>query len=278
MNHRRALATIVSTVLLLSACAPTRLFYYPDRKLYLDPEKLGWDYEMMQFQSDNGKKLLGLLFKTKQQPKGIVVHFHGNFANVSNHFIASHFLVDYGFDVLIFDYEGYGDSEGKPSPKKTIQDGLGAIKFAESLNRNPKGGVFIFGQSLGGAVAIPVMALRPEVKAAVIESSFPSYRTIARDVLKRSWITWVLYPIYPFFLPIKYDPVRYLDKIPPRPIFFIHGDKDNVVPDKMSKILFEKAKEPKQIWIVPGAVHIGARNKAGKEYEQRVADFFTNTK
>ncbi len=267
--------TILIAFLFLTACAPTRLFYHPNKNLYVDPQKLNMDYEMMRFDSANGKKLMGLYFKTAQKPKGLVIHFHGNYGNVSNHFLGSHFLVDYGFDVLTFDYEGFGDSEGKSNPKRTIEDGLGAVAFAKTLNRNPEGGIVVFGQSLGGAVAIPVMAQSPEVKAAVIESSFPSYRTIARDVCKRSMITWILYPIYPFLLPNRYDPVRYLDKISPRPIFFIHGDRDGIIPVKMSKILYEKAHEPKSIWIVEGGDHIGGRRKEGDKYEARVADFFT---
>lgn len=267
--------TFLALVLFPSACSPSRLFYHPNNVLYLDPHKLNYDYEMMQFTSLNGKKLFGLLFRTKQDPKGIVVHLHGNYGNVSNHFLGSYYLVNYGFDVLIIDYEGFGGSEGTPNPKRTIEDGRGAVRFAETLNRNPKGGVVLLGQSLGGAVAIPVMAEEPEVKAAVIEASFPSYRAIARDVTKRSAWTWLAYPIYPFLLPTKYDPIRYLDKIPPRPIFFIHGTTDRVIPMKMTQILFAKAKEPKSVWYIEGADHIEGRRKLGEVYEKRVADFFT---
>ncbi len=272
----QALRITLLGLLLFSGCAPTRFFYHPNKILYVDPEKLNYDYEMMQFPSLNGAKLFGLLFRTKQEPKGIVVHLHGNFGNVSNHFLGSYYLVNYGFDVLVVDYEGFGDSEGKSNPKRTIEDGRGAVRFAETLNRNPKGGVVLLGQSLGGAVAIPVMAKEPFVKAAVIESSFPSYRTIARDVCKRSAWTWLAYPIYPFLLPTKYDPVRYLDKIPPRPLFFIHGTADNIVPSKMTKILYEKAREPKKVWYVEGAGHIEGRRKLGGAFEKQVADFLSD--
>jgi len=250
--------------------------YYPNNVLYVDPATLNLDYEMMEFKSLNQKKLFGLLFKTKEAPKGIVVHCHGNFGNVSNHFMGASYLVKYGFDVLAFDYQGYGGSEGKPTPKRTIEDGIAAVHFAETLNRNPNGGVVLLGQSLGGAVAIPVMAQLPQVKAAMIEASFPSYRTMARDILSRSVLTWILYPIYPFLLPNKYDPVRYLDQIAPRPLFFIHGTKDRTVPVKMSEILFARAHEPKTLWLIEGADHIEGRRKEGAIYEKRVADFFTS--
>src|SRR6185295_5707440 len=96
--------------------------------------------------SGNGKKLFALYFPTDQPPKGIVLHFHGNFGNVSNHFIGSSFLVYHAFDVLVFDYEGYVGSEGHPSPARTVQDGVAALRYAATLNRNPKGGVVVLAQ------------------------------------------------------------------------------------------------------------------------------------
>jgi fermentation-respiration switch protein FrsA (DUF1100 family) len=268
--------TLLSLILLLNGCAPTRLFYHPNKVLYLDPAKLSYTYDMMRFPSLNGKKLFGLLFRTQQDPKGIVVHLHGNYGNVSNHFLGTYYLVNHGFDVLVIDYEGFGDSEGRPTPKRTIEDGRGAVRFAKTLNRNPSGGIVLVGQSLGGAVAIPVMAQEPDVKAAVIESAFTSYRSIARDVTKRSVITWLAYPIYPWMLPTAYDPVKFVAKISPRPLLFIHGTADRVVPAWMSQELFDRAQEPKSIWLLNGVGHIEGRHKEGEVYEKRVADFLTN--
>jgi len=260
----------------LTGCSPYRFFYHPNKKLYLDPQKLNLSYEMMEYPSLNGKKLFALLFKTSLEPKGIVVHFHGNFGNVSNHFTQSYFLVNYGFDVLVFDYQGYGGSQGKPNPRKTVDDGISSIRFAQQLNRKKENGVFLLGQSIGGAAALVAMAKEPLAKAAVIEASFPSYRMMARDVLKRSILVWPLYPFYPWFVTKKYDPIRYLDQIAGRPLFFVHGTKDSVIPLKMSQILFEKAKGPKFLWIIEGAGHIGGRYKERDVYEQNIVNFFEN--
>lgn len=270
----RPILSIILACTLFWGCSPYRFFYYPNDKLYANPDHFKMNYEMHEFKSLNGKKLFGLLFQTELEPKGIVVHFHGNYGNVSNHFLASHFLVDYGFDVFIFDYQGYGSSEGKPNPKKTIEDGIASVRFAAQKDRSGNG-VFVLGQSLGGAIAIVTTAKEPLVKAAVIEASFPRYRAMARDVIKRSALLWILYPIYPFFLGKKYDPDRYVGEISPRPLLFIHGTGDNVVPLKFSKKLFEKAKEPKELWIVPDASHMGVRPQEGELYERRIANFFS---
>lgn len=274
LKFRRALLA-AAAALSLSACSPHTFFYYPNNNLYVEPHHLNLSYEMVFFPSENGKKLFGLLFRTAQKPKGIVVQFHGNFGNVSNHFIGATFMLDHGFDVLVFDYEGFGGSEGRPSPARTVGDGRAALKLAAALDRNADGGVVVLAQSLGGVIAIPAIALEPFVRAAVIQSSFPNYRVIARDVLKRSWITWPLYPIYPQLLYTRYEPARWIGRLPAIPLLFIHGDRDQVIPVKMTTYLFTRAKEPKELWIVPGASHNGLRQEAGNDYDRRVADFFS---
>lgn len=260
--------------MVLTGC-PSRFYYYPNNKLYLNPADLKLEYEMIQYKSLNGKNLFALLFRTRKNPKGIIVHFHGNFGNVSNHFLGSAYLVDYGFDVLVFDYQGYGGSEGKPSPKKTVEDGIATLRFAQQLNRKPEAGVGVVGQSLGGAVALVSMADEPEVKGAVIESSFPSYRGMVRSVIRRAWVLWPLYPVYPFFAGKTYDPLRYLEKIPPRPVLYIYGTNDQVVPPAISDALYKKAPEPKELWVIDGGQHIGGQAVKGDIYKERVAAFFS---
>jgi fermentation-respiration switch protein FrsA (DUF1100 family) len=258
------------------ACSPHRLFYYPNRHLYADPAQKGMPYDLLEYPSLNGKKLYAILFKTPQTPKGTIVHFHGNFGNVSNHFMQSQFLVNHGFDVLLFDYEGYGGSEGDPGPKVMVEDGIATVRYAEAHLRPPGKGVVVFGQSIGAAVATVVTAQDPSIKGAVLEAGFNSYRSIARDVLKRSVWTWAVYPFYPLLLGRTYDPERHIAKISPRPVLLIHGDKDHVVPMWMSKRLFERAREPKELHIVKGADHLECLGKEGKAYEDMLDRFFTD--
>jgi fermentation-respiration switch protein FrsA (DUF1100 family) len=266
---------VAGAAVVLAGCSPQQFFYYPNRTLYVDPDQLGLHPELVQYPSLNGKKLTALYFKTDQKPKGTIVHFHGNFGNMSNHFPLSLFLLKQGFDVLAFDYEGYGASEGRPSPQNLVNDGIASVRYAHVHLRNPATGVAVFGQSLGGSTAIVVTAQEPLVKAAVIEAAFTGHAAMAREALGRHIFTWPLYPFAPLFMNHSLDAIRFVDRISPRPIFFIHGDHDEIVPFKMSKLLFEKAKEPKKLWIVPGANHLEPRKKAGAEYEKAVGDFFT---
>jgi uncharacterized protein len=258
----------------LTGCSPQNLFYYPNRTLYADPAALGLSYDTVQYPSLNGKMLWGVFMPAPQAPKGTVVHFHGNYGNISNHFPLSVFLVKNGFDVLIFDYQGYGASKGRPSPKNIVEDGIATIRYAQAHLRNPQTGVVVFGQSLGGAAAIVAVTKEPAVKAVVIEAAFSSYSAMAKAALRRSAWTWIFSWIAPVFLSHRYDPDDYAAAISPRPVLFIHGDKDGVVPVRMSRELYEKAGEPKRLWIIEGAGHLEHR-KMGKLYSDTVVDFFT---
>ena len=259
----------------LSGCASNSMFYFPNKFLYVDPEKTGVKFEQVKFPSRDGKALTGFYFFTSQKPIGTVIQFHGNAANVTNHFPLALFLVNHGFDVLAFDYEGYGLSEGKPTPLRTVENGLAAVDFAYGRCRSETKGVVILGQSLGAAVAAVVAAKDDRVKAVVLEAGFTSYKSIARAVIGRTILLWPLYPIYPtFFVNGKYDPVKFIGQIAPRPILFIHGEKDEIVPVEMSRILYQKAGEPKPLRIVHNAKHLACKSVAGKEYEEKVAKFF----
>jgi len=259
----------------LTGCSPQSFFYYPNRVLYSDPAKHGIAYKLVEYKSLNGKTLYGVLFQTKEKPIGIVVFFHGNYGNVSNHYSQCEFLEQHGFDVLIFDYEGYGGSEGHPTPKTTVEDGIATVHYARDHGRSALKNVAVFGQSLGGAIALLVAAKETWIKGAVIESTFTSYRAQARYVLGRHIWTWPLYPVFPLFLGSSNDPIRFVASISPRPVLLIHGDKDTIVPVSMSRKLFEAAKEPKKLWIIPGAGHLSCRFVAGKEYEREIVDFLT---
>ncbi len=268
-------AALLALSTLFSGCSPARLFFIPTNILYSDPASKGIAYESIDIPRPDGKKLKAIVFKAEGTPKGTVVHCHGNFGNVSCHYMGSHYLTKYSFDVIVFDYQGYGGSEGKPSQKGAVEDAITVFRYAQANLRPGAAGVVVLGQSLGGAVAIPAVAKEPLVKAAVIESAFYSYNSQARAVLGRSIFLWLLYPIYPPMLGRTYNPSRWVDKISPRPVLFIHGTTDKVVPVGMSKKLYKKAKEPKRLWIIEGTGHLELGRAKGKEYAETIANFFT---
>ncbi|MBK6879418.1 MAG: alpha/beta hydrolase [Elusimicrobia bacterium] len=268
-------AVAIIAVLFLSGCTAHRLFYFPDSKLYVDPDKLGLSYEVVTYPSLNGKKLVGVYFKAQGPTVGTVVHCHGNAHNVSDHFPLALFLRKGGFDILSFDYQGFGASEGLPSPEGTIEDAVASVRYAVSRLAPGARGVVFFGQSLGVAVAVGAAAREPAVKALALEGGFNSYRVITRTVLRRSWILWPISALLPPILIRKtWDPEKVVADLAPRPLLVIHGTADRVVPAVLSERLFALAREPKELWLIAGAGHLQCHRVAGAAYEEKIIGFF----
>lgn len=264
-------------LLALNACGVERIFYYPNRRLYADPDRAGLRYQLVYFPTANGNTLSGLFFPAEGESRGAVIHFHGNFANMSNHFPASYFLVRRGFDLLVFDYQGYGVSEGKPNRRNTVEDGTASVDWMLAHSTAAGRGLGIFAQSLGGAVGSVTAARDPRINAVVLEAPFTTYRAAAHHVMKQSWITWPFaWIVPPLFVRRGLDPWEAVAQIAPRPLLFIHGTADQTVPSWMSEKLFARAKEPKRLWLIEGAGHLECRRRAGSVYEKTIADFFSD--
>jgi fermentation-respiration switch protein FrsA (DUF1100 family) len=119
----------------------------------------------------------------------------------------------------------------------------------------------VFGQSLGGSIAVYNVAHSPyrqHIRALAVESAFAGYRQIAREKLADFWLTWPLqYPLS-WTVSDAYSPSDAVAGVSPIPLLVIHGDRDAIVPLHHGQRLYELAREPKQLWVVPGGGHIQA--------------------
>ena len=123
--------------------------------------------------------------------------------------------------------------------------------------------IVIFGQSLGGALAIHYAAhsaYRKNLRAVVIDSAFYDYRQIANEKLAGSAITWPLQWLPWLIIDNDYSPAASVAAVSPLPLLLIQGDQDEVVPLHHAQQLFERAGEPKERWVVPGAGHTQSLN------------------
>jgi fermentation-respiration switch protein FrsA (DUF1100 family) len=251
-------------------------FYYPDRTLYYTPEQLGLaDCEEVAFQTSDGKRLWGWFVPARGASKGTVIHFHGNAENLTTHAMAIRWLPDAGYNVLAFDYRGYGKSEGSPTRAGTIVDGLAAVDYVKTRPEYDPDRLFVYGQSLGGAVATVVAAKRPEVRAVVAEATFGDYRGIATEHLRRR----VLFKpaaqlLSAVALSDGFNPIDVVDQIAPRPLLVITGEKDTICYPQLGRELYDVAKEPKAYVEVPGAYHLEAVEAGGRELRERVIATF----
>ena len=172
--------------------------------------------------------------------------FHGNGGNVSDR-VGELALIHHrmGVNLFIFDYRGYGRSQGKPSEQGTYRDARAALKYLQGRADVDPGQIVYFGRSLGAAVAVELATVQPPL-ALVLVSPFASIRDMARQVVP-------LLPVH-VLVPRMYDSISRIRQIQ-RPLLVLHGDQDTEVPPSQGRKLFEAANQPKRFQNIQGAGH-----------------------
>ncbi|MGE3262372.1 MAG: alpha/beta hydrolase [Bacteriovoracia bacterium] len=251
-------ALLISGLLIFSLCGCSSLFYYPDRNTYVDAAKLNPAPEDIFFTAGGGEKLHGWYFRqnTGKKTRAVILFYHGNGQNISSQFSYLHWILNSPYDFFIFDYEGYGKSTGSPSPENTVRDGAAALAWLHA--REPKLPIVVFGQSLGGIIALRNMIDLKEkypIPLVIVDSTFSSYKRIARKKLAGLWFTWPFQWMPWLVLSDGYAPRGEIARIAPTPLLVIHGDIDQIVPFASGEELFAEAGEPKEFWKIDGGYH-----------------------
>lgn len=257
--------------LLLSACVSSP-FYYPDRRLYSTPADAGLAFERVTFASQDGTQLAGWFipatgYRDPKNTKGTVIQFHGNAQNMSAHWQFVSWLPQRGYNVFVFDYRGYGASQGSPEPKGVFEDSSAALSYLRSRPDIDPERLLVLGQSLGGTNAIAVVGAgnRAGVKGMAIESTFYSYSSIANDKFSGAGA----------LVDDSYSADRYIGALAPIPLLLLHGTADPVIPYQHSLRLLDQAQAPKTMITVAGGGHIEAlTERFGDTYRDAVLDFF----
>jgi uncharacterized protein len=251
---------LLALVLGLGLAACTSLAFHPTREYVLTPDQIGLAYRDVAFQAA-GVRLHGWFLPAQGPRIGSILFVHGNAENISTHIGAVAWLPAAGFDVLLFDYRGYGSSEGEPSLAGLQLDFEAALATLLDMPEADQDHLVVFGQSLGGALAITALGASPDrerVRALVVEGAFTSYRDLAREKLAGFWPTWLLQ--WPLSLTIddQYRPIDAIGELAPMPILVIQGEADVVVPAHHGEALFAAAGAPKALWLLPETGHIQA--------------------
>ncbi len=254
---------IALALLGLSGCGSW--FFYPTAGHRLTPAAAGLDYRDVSFEAPDGVNLHGW-FLPADPARATVLFAHGNAGNVSTHLGSVHWLPPLGFNVLTYDYRGYGRSQGEPDIDGALADTRAALRQVRSLAETRGLPLIVFGQSLGGALVIRALADEdpcPSPVALVVESSFADYRAIAREKFASLWLTWPLqYPLAAL-VPNGASPLPAVSRIAPVPLLIVHGSEDRIVPPHHALRLFAAAREPKALWIIEGGDHIAATASEG---------------
>lgn len=207
-------------------------------------DRLVIEGQRVRFKSEDGTRLDGHYFLAPRS-KGIIVFCHGNAGNLASRTQRMKSIQErFGYSVFVFDYRGYGRSEGKPTVSGVIADGRAAIRQAAELaNVNPSE-VIVMGRSLGGAVAAQ-LAKEFQSPKLILESTFLSFREVARHHAS----------ILAGFA--RKTDLNTLEAVKDYEgqLLISHGNEDRVVPMSHGKKLFEAASQPKLFYEVQNGGH-----------------------
>lgn len=220
--------------------------FYPSKEMRYDPQDIGLTFEDLFLETEDGLNLHGW-YVPAEDSRATILFFHGNAGNISHRLESIRIFHKLGLNVLIFDYRGYGKSEGKPSEAGTYIDALTFWKYVTEIKNQPPEKIILFGRSLGGAVAAWLGA-RVDAGGVVLESTFTSAVDLAREI----------YPFLPVnaLMHIQYPVSDYLVKIQ-APLLILHSIEDEIIPWHHGKKLYEAAGHPKMMVEMRGGHNDG---------------------
>jgi len=230
------------------------LLFFPDQTVYdmkaplaTIAEKLKTKVEEVRFKSANGKLLNGLYFK-RDGAKHVLLLSHGNAGNVAHRLPHVIHMLQLGTSVLLYDYQGYGKSEGDPSVSGIVEDGVAAYDYLTGTLGWHANQVILYGESLGCAVTCQIAKQR-EAAAMVLQSGFASLPGAARD--RFIWLN--LFPDFTFPQPqLNNCQILAASHIP---LLIIHGEKDSILPIKYADQMYAASCAPKQFVRLKNSGH-----------------------
>jgi dipeptidyl aminopeptidase/acylaminoacyl peptidase len=287
---KTAMNIFIGIVLLIVALSFILVYintHPPKYPLHIPPSEYRADFEAVSFLSEDGITLKGWFVKPTHphKPSPAIIICHGVGANKSDFTELAVSLSGRGYFVLLFDFRAHGESSGSRTSlgyheQKDIVAALGFLKGRSEINTKRIG---IYGFSMGGSTAILSAANTGAFATVVVDSAFTSLRDQARDAITGFYHL----PAFPFlhlsilgyelYFQTRVDnisPVSVIFKISPAPILIIAGERDKLIPAENGKKLYAAAREPKELWLIPGADHGATLAAAGSEYEKRVGEFF----
>ena len=237
---------------------------YPEG--YWNPTSLGVPAQDVYFEAEDGVKLHAW-FIPAPNAVATLLWFHGNAGNLSHRLDNIQRLKRLNLNIFIFDYRGYGRSEGEPNEEGIYKDSRAAYRQVLSMAGVSVNSLFLFGRSLGGICAVEI-ALNHPAKGLILESVFTNAEDMSRKVFPLIPLGWAVRS--------KLDAVG---KVPHLKLakLFLHGTRDEIVPYDLGRKLFEKAANPKTFYDIEGAGHNDTYILGGVEYYDALSRFITKT-
>ena len=235
---------MVTLATLIAGCresVESRLIYHPSRRLVADPSKVGLVFRDVVFKAADGVRLHGWLIRGRKTMT--LLYSHGNAGNIGDRVFIARLLVEQlGVGLFLYDYRGFGRSDGKPSEAGLVSDALGAraalLRAGVAAEQ-----VIYFGRSLGSAVTVDLALAHPP-RAVVLESPFASVRAMADHALPGAGL----------LMRTRWDSLAKIPRLR-APLLVLHSDADEVIPYAQGRAVFDAAPEPKTFFTIHGARH-----------------------
>lgn len=243
---------------------PNGLIFFPDRHPIGDWAPPDGATDVF-FRASDGTRLHGWWRKVDPKAPTFLV-LHGNAGNISSRKHLIEDLGDLGANVLLFDYRGFGRSDGSPYEAGVNRDAEAAWDFLVAQNVDPDR-IVLFGQSLGGAFATHLAQKRSPM-ALILEAPFSSPRDMAGALLPWLPLGWAV--------GVDMDNVARMPRIK-APVLIVHGDEDRVVPFAFGRRVFEAATSRKSFLRIPNGGHNDLWDRAKGQYVRAISNFISNT-
>lgn len=262
---RIAMAVLRITVMLVLGLTAylrifeNRLIFYPERTLAASPSV---PYENLDFTALDGTRLHGWFIPFEKSRRVFVIS-HGNAGNIGDRYEMGEYVnQEFEANVLMYDYRGYGRSEGEPSESGLYSDLRGALRYVHSRGYAPDE-VYLIGQSLGAAVTVDVAAQEP-VAGVILEAPPTSAGAVAR---------WHMFSIpVDLVMRARFDSLSKIHNVR-APIAIVHAKADPVVPFAFGQQLFDAAAAPKKLFAIDAELHEGAIFALGYARTQELRRF-----
>ena len=265
---RLLLLTFMLATTMINGCSS--IFFFPQKSHLQTPDQLGLDYKDIFFTSTDNLTIHGWWLNAKAPVKGTVYFLHGNAENISTHIHNVAWLPEYGYQVFLLDYRGFGLSQGKPNLPGALEDIRNGLQFILEQDATQGKPLYLLGQSLGASMAIYFAATDPQARqhlsAVISDAAFARYSEMARHVTGQSWLTWPLqYPVS-WSMIRGYDSIDYVADISPLPLLLIHSEDDRIVPYANNGKLLQAALPPKTFYKTRGPHTATFRSRENRDY------------
>ncbi|MDG3087524.1 alpha/beta hydrolase [Vibrio hannami] len=257
------------TLVISMGCANSVFYSSPDKKTY--GEGLQW------LQSDSGNQLAFRWYKPENASKGIIVHFHGNSSDLDSASEKVSWLKNYGYDVFVFDYSGFGYSAGKAKDYILHQDALSVLGYVDNVRKQQQKPVYVISTSTGANVFLRAWIEHPlPVDGVLLDSAYSSYIDIASYTLKQSSTGFLYAWLSPLFIRDKYSISSIDTPLPSSHFLIAHCIEDRVVSVNYSRDIFNAVSGNKQLLLLSGCRHAQAFTNKHPEYQDKLIHWLKN--